>query len=180
MLYAQQKQYDKAKQALEMAIRTHPSYATAHENLGDIYAKLASQAYDKALQIDSSNTSAQTKLSMIQDLMGNSGRPSPARGRGQADAVAAAEPKAVDTKPEPAKPVDSQAGRRRPNPSKPKPAAAKPAEPSPPPRRRPRRRGDATADVTKRRRGLGPGLVEARTSKPTWPTTPATSRRRMA
>jgi Flp pilus assembly protein TadD len=43
VLYAGQGQYDKAKLALEMAIRTHPSYATAHENLGDIYAKMASQ-----------------------------------------------------------------------------------------------------------------------------------------
>ena len=38
VIYAQQKQYDKARQALEKAIRTHPAYATAHENLGDIYA----------------------------------------------------------------------------------------------------------------------------------------------
>lgn len=70
VIYAQQKQYEKAKQALEMAIRTHPAYATAHENLGDIYSRLASQAYDKALQIDSSNASAQTKLAMINDLVG--------------------------------------------------------------------------------------------------------------
>ncbi|MDO8786635.1 MAG: tetratricopeptide repeat protein [Sulfuritalea sp.] len=75
VIYAQQKQYDKAKQALEMAIRTHPSYATAHENLGDIYARLASQAYDKALQIDSSNSSAQNKLALIRDLMSTAGRP---------------------------------------------------------------------------------------------------------
>ena len=32
VLYAQQKQYDKARTALEMAIRTHPSYSIAHEN----------------------------------------------------------------------------------------------------------------------------------------------------
>lgn len=75
VIYAQQKQYDKAQQALEMAIRTHPSYATAHENLGDIYARLASQAYDKALQIDSSNSSAQSKLALIRDLMSTSSRP---------------------------------------------------------------------------------------------------------
>ena len=55
MLYASQGQYDKARKSLELAIRTHPSYATAHENLGDIYAKMASQAYDKALQLDKSN-----------------------------------------------------------------------------------------------------------------------------
>ena len=52
-----------------MAIRTHPSYSIAHENLGDVYAKLASQAYDKALQLDSSNAATQTKLSMIKDLI---------------------------------------------------------------------------------------------------------------
>ena len=75
VIYAQQKQFDKAKQALEMAIRTHPSYATAHENLGDIYARLASQAYDKALQIDSSNSSAQNKLALIRDLMNTASRP---------------------------------------------------------------------------------------------------------
>ncbi|MDD5179682.1 MAG: tetratricopeptide repeat protein [Gallionellaceae bacterium] len=68
VLYAGQGQYDKAKIALEMAIRTHPSYATAHENLGDIYAKMASQAYDRALQLDRSNTSTQTKLALIKDL----------------------------------------------------------------------------------------------------------------
>jgi len=71
VLYAGKGQYEKAKLALEMAIRTHPSYATAHENLGDIYAKMASQAYDRALQLDRSNTSTQTKLAMIQDLFGD-------------------------------------------------------------------------------------------------------------
>lgn len=68
VLYASQGQYDKARAALEMAIRTHPSYATAHENLGDIYAKMASQAYDKALQLDKNNQAAQTKLNLIRDL----------------------------------------------------------------------------------------------------------------
>jgi len=68
VLYAGQGQYDKAKKLLERAISTHPSYATAHENLGDIYAKMASQAYDRALQLDHGNTATQTKLAMIQNL----------------------------------------------------------------------------------------------------------------
>ncbi|HEX5355165.1 MAG TPA: tetratricopeptide repeat protein [Aquabacterium sp.] len=67
VLYAQQGQYDKARTALEMAIRTNPSYATAYENLGDVYAKLASQAYSKALQIDTRSQVA-PKLAMIRDL----------------------------------------------------------------------------------------------------------------
>jgi len=68
VLYASQGQYDKARAALEMAIRTNPSYATAHENLGDVYAKLASQAYSKALQLDSNNTGVQPKLALIRNL----------------------------------------------------------------------------------------------------------------
>jgi tetratricopeptide (TPR) repeat protein len=71
VLYAGQGQYDKAKEALEAAIRTHPSYSTAHENLGDIYAKMASQAYGKALQLDNRNAAAQTKLAMIKGLFAN-------------------------------------------------------------------------------------------------------------
>lgn len=70
VIYAGQGQYDKARAALEQSIRTHPSYATAYENLGDIYAKLASQAYDKALQLDKSNTGAQNKLSLVRELVG--------------------------------------------------------------------------------------------------------------
>ena len=75
VLYASQGQFDKARGSLEMAIRTHPSYATAHENLGDVYAKLASQSYDKALQLDGGNATAQTKLAMIRDLIGNRTKP---------------------------------------------------------------------------------------------------------
>ena len=81
VLYAGQSQYDKARTALEMAIRTNPSYATAHENLGDVYAKLASQAYNKALQLDNSNTAVAPKLALIRELFSASGakgqRPSP-------------------------------------------------------------------------------------------------------
>jgi tetratricopeptide (TPR) repeat protein len=76
VLYAGQSQFDKARAALEMAIRTNPSYATAHENLGDVYAKLASQAYSKALQLDNTNTGVQPKLGMIRELFspGSKGR----------------------------------------------------------------------------------------------------------
>ena len=68
VLYAGQSQFDKARAALEMAIRTNPSYTTAHENLGDIYARLASQAYSKALQLDGANTAVQPKLALIRTL----------------------------------------------------------------------------------------------------------------
>ncbi len=69
VVYAASGDYDKAEEALRMAINTHPSYATAHENLGDIYAKMASQAYNNALKLDSNNQETKEKLSMISDLI---------------------------------------------------------------------------------------------------------------
>jgi tetratricopeptide (TPR) repeat protein len=126
VLYAQQRQFEKAKNALEMAIRTHPSYATAHENLGDIYARMASQAYDKALQIDSSNASAQTKLSLIRDLMSVSTRPATLASRGSSGKVQAAAASAAKADVAPvAKPEPATVAKAEPNP------AAQPAEPKP-------------------------------------------------
>src|SRR6185295_7126415 len=108
VIYAGQGQYDKARTALEQSIRTHPSYATAYENLGDVYAKLASQAYDKALQLDKANTGAQNKLSLARELVG-----------GPATAIAAAK--------EPAKPTVAAAVAEKPT-EKPAAQAANPAE----------------------------------------------------
>ncbi len=75
VLYAGQSQFGKARVALEMAIRTSPSYATAHENLGDVYAKLASQAYNKALQLDGSNAGVPPKLALIRELFAPNVKP---------------------------------------------------------------------------------------------------------
>jgi len=77
VLYAGQGQFDKARVALEMAVRNNPGYATAQENLGDVYAKLASQAYGKALQLDSGNTSIAPKLALLRELFSaiNKGQP---------------------------------------------------------------------------------------------------------
>lgn len=71
VLYAADGQYDKARAALDMAMRTNPTYATALENLGDVYAKMASQAYDKALQIDPGANVPQPKLTLLRSLNGN-------------------------------------------------------------------------------------------------------------
>jgi len=86
VIYASQNQFDKARNALESAIRTNPSYATAQENLGDVYARLASQAYSKALQLDQNNTAVQPKLAVIRSLF----TPAPASAKSAAMAVAAA------------------------------------------------------------------------------------------
>ncbi len=118
VLYAGQSQFDKARAALEMAIRTNPSYATAHENLGDVYAKLASQAYSKALQLDAGNTAVQPKLALIRDLFA----PNAKGQRPTAPAAAAPAPAVVAKAPAPAPAAAPAAA--------PAPAAAAPAAPA--------------------------------------------------
>jgi Flp pilus assembly protein TadD len=74
VLYAGQSRFDKAREVLESAIRTNPGYAIAHENLGDVYARLASQSYGKAQQLDAANTTAAPKLELIRQLLSASSK----------------------------------------------------------------------------------------------------------
>ncbi len=69
VLFAAQNDFEKARAALETAIRANPNYAVAHENLGDVYARLASQSYNKALQLDGSNTTVPPKLAIIREWL---------------------------------------------------------------------------------------------------------------
>ena len=76
VLYAAQNQLHKARAALETAIRVNPSYATAHENLGDIYARLAGQSYQQAVQLDSQRgAQIEPKLALIRQLSGTGAGP---------------------------------------------------------------------------------------------------------
>ncbi len=136
VLYASQGDYQKARKALETAIRTHPSYAIAHENLGDIYATLASQAYDKALQLDSSNAAARKKLALIKELVPIKGT---VLARAEPDKAPVANPSSRPGTPE--TPVASKPGPEQT--ATDKPAGEKPAEKTPP------GDGDATDAVVK-------------------------------
>ncbi|MCJ0762822.1 YybH family protein [Variovorax terrae] len=130
VLYASQSQYDKARAALEMAIRTNPSYATAHENLGDVYAKLASQAYSKALQLDSGNTGVQPKLALIRDLFAPAGKGASAKPAAAPAPTPAPTPAPAVATPAPAKaPAAAPAAAPAPAPA-PAPAAAPAAAPA--------------------------------------------------
>ncbi len=129
VIYASQGEYEKARAALEQSIRTHPSYATAYENLGDVYAKLASGAYDKALRIDSSNSTAQNKLALLRELIG--GPPGSIK---EVRRVAVANAASVPGKPTPEQPVEVKTtapSRAEAKPAEPKAAEAKPAAPTP-------------------------------------------------
>ncbi|MCW5220528.1 hypothetical protein D8B23_12520 [Verminephrobacter aporrectodeae subsp. tuberculatae] len=82
VLYASRNQLDEARAALEMALRSNPGYAAAQENLGDIYAQLASRAYAEAQRLDAgSAASVAPKLALIRKLFpapaGKAGQPAP-------------------------------------------------------------------------------------------------------
>ncbi len=68
VLYAEFGKLDLAKETLEKAILTNKSYSTAHINLGDIYTQMATNAYNKALEIDNKNKIAHNKLKLITEL----------------------------------------------------------------------------------------------------------------
>lgn len=125
VIYAGQGQYDKARIALEMAIRTNPSYATAQENLGDVYARMANQAYNKALQLDAGNAAVQPKLALIHELVSAT----PVAGASSPSTLTAAAKPAPAAKP----PVTVAAATPAPAPAPaPTPAATAPA-PAPTP-----------------------------------------------
>ena len=76
-LYAAQSQFDKARAALEMAIKLNPSYATAHENLGDVYARLAAPVlWPRAAARGRQHRACAPKLALIRQLFS---APRPAR-----------------------------------------------------------------------------------------------------
>jgi Flp pilus assembly protein TadD len=67
-LYAQQSKFDQARDALETAIKLNPSYATAYENLGDVYARLAAQSYSRSQQLAPGITTPAPKLALIRQI----------------------------------------------------------------------------------------------------------------
>ena len=132
VLYASQGAFDKAKAALELAIHTHPSYGTAHENLGDVYAQLARRAYDRAIQLDKGNKAAAVKLSLVKELFAAPG------GAARTNVARAEPPKGEASKAPPAKAAEAPKPEPKAAPAKaaepakvePRPAPAKAAEPA--------------------------------------------------
>jgi tetratricopeptide (TPR) repeat protein len=66
VMYAEQGNIEKARAVLESAIRSKPNYGTAFQNLGDVYTRMASRAYSRALQIEDSDSSP--RLHIIKQL----------------------------------------------------------------------------------------------------------------
>jgi tetratricopeptide (TPR) repeat protein len=75
VIYAQQRQFDKARVALEAAIRNHPDYAIALENLGDVHVSLAGEAYAKAQALDAGNSGVGRKLTLAREIAAGASTP---------------------------------------------------------------------------------------------------------
>jgi Flp pilus assembly protein TadD len=68
VLYAASGEFEKARAALEGAIRANPGMAVAYQNLGDVYAQLARQSYQKALKLDPGSAGVPARLSVLREL----------------------------------------------------------------------------------------------------------------
>lgn len=69
VLHAAAGRYDEARVALEAALRANPGYAVALENLGDVYARLAERAWQRAQSLDARNPRLASKLKAVQGLL---------------------------------------------------------------------------------------------------------------
>ena len=69
VLYAAQGNYPLARDELELAVAAAPDYAIAHENLGDVYARLAIASYERAATLDKANRVLPQKLKLAREML---------------------------------------------------------------------------------------------------------------
>jgi len=69
VIHASQGRLDQARALLEAALAIRPDYATAHENLGDIYLQLGVDAYQRAAKLQPGNRNLGNKLSLSRELL---------------------------------------------------------------------------------------------------------------
>jgi tetratricopeptide (TPR) repeat protein len=69
VLLARENRHADALASLQAAVQARPDYAVALENMGDVYAALASQAYAKALQITPQQRRIQAKQLGIDQML---------------------------------------------------------------------------------------------------------------
>jgi tetratricopeptide (TPR) repeat protein len=75
VLLAARGELDRARAALENAVRALPNYALGHENLGDVYLRMAARSYELAQLADRSSATASTKLQLARELLAKTAPP---------------------------------------------------------------------------------------------------------
>jgi len=69
VLYAAQGDFARAKASFDMAIRNNPSYAVAHENLGDVLLHMSLQSYQRAWSLEPKQLSAPKKIQSLKPAL---------------------------------------------------------------------------------------------------------------
>lgn len=69
VLYASQGQLQRARTLVEAALAIRPDYATALENLGDIYLQMSVDAYQRAARLQPGNRNLGNKLTLSRELL---------------------------------------------------------------------------------------------------------------
>lgn len=69
VLEAETGRLEEAREYLELALKVQPNFATAYENLGDVYTRLAARSYGKALTLDRKQIQNRRKMKLAEDIL---------------------------------------------------------------------------------------------------------------
>ena len=72
-VYAAEGDYELARQTLLNAISNTPDYSKAKSNLGDLYVKLAVDAYQEALKLNPGDAVSEAKLKLLDQMLTSGG-----------------------------------------------------------------------------------------------------------
>ncbi len=68
-LYAKHGRYVEARAALETATKVNPGYGLAYENLGDLYLRMANEAYRRAQSLGKTSAATAQRIADIQKIV---------------------------------------------------------------------------------------------------------------
>jgi tetratricopeptide (TPR) repeat protein len=92
VMFAARGDFDRARGALEAAVRALPGYALAHENLGDVHLRLAVRAWERAASLDPTGARVGERLALARALIAHLAPPGTAASPPQAAPAAASPP----------------------------------------------------------------------------------------
>lgn len=69
VMHAARGELDRARGALEAAVRALPGYALAHENLGDVHLRLAVRAWERAASLDPTSATSRVRLALAREMI---------------------------------------------------------------------------------------------------------------
>lgn len=75
VLHAGQGQLDRSRELLEAALRSDPNYRTAHQNLGDVFVRLALRAFEAAGKGNRADEPLLRRLRLTRDLIAAGAKP---------------------------------------------------------------------------------------------------------